>query len=98
MFILMLVDLKHKQEGKMDGSHSSGIIFRDDILLITLNLIPMDLSSGADETATMAAAAEWQVCVPISHWDRGFTHTAAATPFRVPAHGSSPSAPGHHGI
>ena len=65
--------------------------------MITLHLIPVDLSSGADETAAMAAAAEWWVCVPLSPWDRAAPRPAAA-PLRVPAHRSSPPAPGHHGV
>ena len=75
----------------------------EDMVSITLHLIPMDLSSGADETATMAAAAERRVCVPVSPWERAAPRpaaaaAAAAAPLRVPAHRSSPPAPGHHGV
>lgn len=69
-----------------------------DLLFCSLFLIGL---VGADEAATVAATAEWGLCVPISWWWRSSSFSTAAattTPVHVSTYGTPPPTPGLDGI
>lgn len=68
-----------------------------DLLFCSLFLIGL---VGADEAATVAATAEWGLCVPIIWCWRSssFSTAAATTPVHVSTYGTPPPTPGLDGI